>query len=160
MSGPSLPSGWLHRELREGTRDLVYEVHAINFVGLAPGYYGIYAGCQPERVGDVYKIIRTQCDKAVAGKITAEELDRAKGMMITTERLHNRTIGQMATRAALDELYGLGYDAYEQYADRVNAVTLEEVRRVARQFLTRMIITVATPKPEDVQIGIQPTAVD
>jgi len=160
MSGPSLPSGWLHRELREGTRDLVYEVHAINFVGLAPGYYGIYAGCQPERVGDVYRIIRAQCDKAVAGKITAEELDRAKGMMITTERLHNRTIGQMATRAALDELYGLGYDAYEQYADRVNAVTLEEVKRVARQFLTRMIITVATPKPEDVKIGIKPTAVD
>jgi len=160
MSGPSLPSGWLHRELREGTRDLVYEVHAINFVGLAPGYYGIYAGCQPQRVGDVYRIIREQCDKAVAGKITAEELDRAKGMMITTERLQNRTVGQMATRVALDELYGLGYDAYEKYADRVNAVTLEEVKRVAGQFLTRMIITVATPKPEDVQIGIKPTAVD
>ncbi len=160
MSGPSLPSGWLHRELREGTRDLVYEVHAMNFFGLAPGYYGMYAGCQPERVGEVYRIFREQCAKAVDGQITPEELDKAKGMMITTEQLQSRTIGQMATRAALDELYGLGYDAHEHYADRVNAVTLDDVKRVAREFLTHAIVTVVTPKPEAVDIGIKPAAVE
>ncbi len=160
MSGAYLPSGWLHRELREGTRDLVYEVHAMNFVGLAPGYYGMYAGCQPERVGEVYRIFREQCEKAAAGGITAEELARAKGIIVTTERLQNRTIGQVAMRAALDELYGLGYDAYDKLADRINAVTLEEVKRVAKQFITHPIITVVTPKPEKVEIGIKPAAVD
>ncbi|MBN1344053.1 MAG: insulinase family protein [Phycisphaerae bacterium] len=160
MSGASLPGGWLHRELREGTRDLVYEVHAMDFVGLAPGYYGIYAGCQPERVGEVYRIIREQCEKAIAGKITPEELERAQGIMITTERLQSRTIGQMATRVALDELYGLGYEAGEKYAERVRAVTLDDVKRVAKEFITKAIITVVTPQPEKVQIGIKPTVVE
>lgn len=159
ISGPSLPSGWLHHELREGTRDLVYEVHAMSFVGLSPGYFGVYAGCQPEKVEEVHRIVRQQLEKAAAGQFTAEELAKAKGMMITTEQLASRTIGQMATRAALDELYGLGYDAYEKYADRVNAVTLDDVKRVAREFLTRAIITVVTPTPDKVNIGIEPTLV-
>ncbi len=160
MSGASLPSGWLHHELREGTRDLVYEVHAINFVGLAPGYFGIYAGCQPEKVGEVYRIIREQCAKAVQGHITQEELDTAKGVMMTTEQLQSRTNAEMATRAALDELYGLGYDAHTKFEERVNAVTLDDVKRAADELLTHAVITVVTPKPEAVDLGIEPTIVD
>ena len=160
MSGASLPTGWLHHELREGTRDLVYEVHAMNVVGLAPGYFGIYAGCQPDRVGEVYRIVREQCAKAVSGRISAEELARAKGIMITTERLGNRTVGQVAMRAALDELYGMGYDAHEKYAERVNAVTLDDVKRVAKAFVTRAIVAVSTPSPKAVKIGIEPSATE
>ncbi len=157
MSGAGLPSGWLHHELREGSNDYVYAVHAYNFVGLAPGFFGIYAGCEPQRVSKVYQIIREQCAKAVAGKITREEFERAKGIMITTEHLRTRTVAQMATRAALDELYGLGYDAYDKYDERVKAVTMEDVKRVAKAFLDNAIITVTTPKPDLVRIGIEPS---
>lgn len=160
MSGPRMPSGWFHRELRGGTSDLVYEVHAMSFVGLAPGYFAVYAGCQPAKVGEVYGIFREQFGNAVSGKITEAELAKAKGMMITTERLSSRTIGQMATRAALDELYGLGFDAYEKYADRVNGVSLADVKRVAKEFLTRAIVTVVTPDPDSIKIGIKPRAVE
>jgi zinc protease len=160
MSGASLPGGWLHHELREGTRDLVYEVHGMDFVGLAPGYFGAYAGCQPEKVNEVYRIIHQQFEKAVAGDITETELERAKGILITTEHLQNRTVAQVAMRVALDELYGLGYTAYEKYDERVRAVTLDEIRRVAREFLNRAIVTVVTPAPEKVDIGIKPAAVE
>ncbi len=160
MSGAYLPGGWLHHELREGTRDLVYEVHGLNFVGLAPGYFGAYAGCQPERVGEVYRIFREQMSKAVAGTITPEEFERAKNILITTEQLQNRTVAQMATKVALDELYGVGFAEYLKYADRINAVTMDDVKRVAKEYLTRAIVTVVTPQPDKVDIGLKPSATD
>jgi len=160
MSGSYMPGGWLHHELREGNRDLVYEVHGMNFVGLAPGYFAAYAGCQPQRVGDVYRIMRQQFEKAMNGQITPEELERAKGILITTEHMQNRTISQMAMRVALDELYGVGYEAYEKYEEKVRAVTLDDVKRVAREFLNRAIITVVTPSPDQLDIGFKPAAVD
>ncbi len=47
MSGIGFPGGWLHTELRG--KQLVYVVHASNWLGLEPGYFGIMAATQPHR---------------------------------------------------------------------------------------------------------------
>jgi predicted Zn-dependent peptidase len=51
-------------------------------------------------------------------------------------------------QAALDELYGFGYDYQSRVAEKYNAVTPDDVLRVAKKYLTGgYVTTVATPKP-------------
>ena len=42
----------------------------------------------------------------------------------------------LAKRSALDELYGVGFDAWRTYEAKVNAVTVSMVNEAAKQYLT------------------------
>lgn len=160
MGGYSYPGGWLHTALRGGDRDLVYEVHDVNFYGIDPGYFGIYAACQPEKVSEVYKIIAEKVERARAGKFDATELKEAKGIILATDLMQSRTNSERAAEAATDELYGLGYNHRELYSKYIESITMDDVRRVAKQYLTVPIVVVVTPDPSAVKIGVEPTAVD
>jgi len=147
ISGYRMPSGWLHEELRGG--QLVYVVHAYEFTGLAPGYFGAFAACEPEKVNEVIEALERNLAKAAAGEFTAEELVRAKGVIIAAEIIDRQTNADLASTAALDELYGLGYEHWESLAERINAVTMAELKRVAVKYLSRPhLVCVTTPKPE------------
>ncbi len=160
MSGYRYPAGWLHEALRGGQADLVYEVHASNVPGLFPGYFQIYAACQPEKVSEVYRIIAGQIEKARAGRITAEELERAKGIIVTTELMSRQTNGDRAMQTALDELYGLGADYRERMIEAVRRVTVEDCRRVAEKYFTAPVIAVVTAEPGKVDLGLRPEAIE
>ena len=64
--------------------------------------------------------------------------------------MNNETPAAQASQAALDELYGLGYDYHQHFAERINAVKLPDVPAVARGLLRDCVITVSTPKPDGV----------
>ena len=150
ISGYYMPGGWLHEELRG--KKLVYVVHAYDFSGLAPGYFAAYAACEPEKVNQVIEVLERNFAKAAAGDFTQAELDRARGIIISAEVINRQTNSELAATAALDELYGLGYRHSQTLTDRINAVTMDEVKRVAKKYLTRgHLICVTTAKPELVQ---------
>ena len=111
-------------------------------------------------MAEVYRIITEQLDRARAGEFTEQELAIAKNIITTTEIMSRQTNSDVAMQAALDELYGMGYDYHDQFAERVRHVGLAEVKDIAIRFLTTPVITVVTPAPEKVQLGIDPIAVD
>ena len=53
-----------------------------------------------------------------------------------------------ASQAALDELYGMGYDYHKHFGEHISDVKLPDVPAVARARLRDCVITVSTPKPE------------
>jgi len=149
MSGVGWPGGWLHEELRG--KGLVYVVHAYNFHGLrSPGYMGIYALTRPEKVDEAVSILDRNIARARRERVPTDEFERAKKMAITVELLGRQTNQSLATTAALDELYGLGYDFSDSFAERMRAVTREEVLRVAKKYLNRRVLVITRPgeKPE------------
>lgn len=156
ISGYRYPTGWLHQSLRGGDRSYVYEVHAFNQPGPIPGAFQMYAACEPAKVNEVYQIITEQLDKAREGKFTAEELDRAKAIIATTELMRHQTNADRAMQSALDELYGLGYDYHEGLTERVAKVSLEDVHATAKRFFTVPTIAVVTSAPDAVSMGIEP----
>lgn len=160
ISGYRYPTGWLHEALRGGDRNYVYEVHALNFPGLSPGHFWIYAGCQPEMVGEVYDIIMEQLGRARKGEATEEELERAKTIIATTELMALQTNRDRAMQTAIDELYGLGYDYREHFREALRGVTLADVKYVAEKYLTAPVIAVVTNAPEAVEIGVEPILIE
>lgn len=146
MSGYSYPGGWLHNELRgEG---LVYYVHAFQITGPAPGYFAVMAQTQPETVAEVVGRIQKNIDRAKAGDIPSEEFKTAVDMVISLHAQENTTIGEQALQAATDELYGLGHDYDKSFDTRIQAVTLEDVVRVANKYLANRVEVTASPAAE------------
>ena len=108
LSGYGYPGGWLHHELREA--GLVYFVQAFELIGPAPGYFTVISQARPDKVGEVVSRIRGDIERAKLGKITAEEFHTAVRQIVSLHAQENTAIAGQARQAALDELYGLGWD--------------------------------------------------
>jgi zinc protease len=145
LSGIDLPGGWLHTELRG--KQLVYVVHAFNWLGLEPGYFAIMAATQPQQAQQVVDLILKNVEKAKAGDIRDAELERAKQLAVIATQLDEQTNEQRASAAALDELYGLGLDFRAKEAERLANVTKADVQRVANAYLNHPTIVITTPTP-------------
>ncbi|MBI5286229.1 MAG: insulinase family protein [Deltaproteobacteria bacterium] len=53
-----------------------------------------------------------------------------------------------ASDMAFNELYGLGYDEYKRYASKIEAVTIEDVMRVAQRYIDLSSYTLVIVRPE------------
>ncbi|HYO09362.1 MAG TPA: insulinase family protein [Tepidisphaeraceae bacterium] len=154
-SGFGYPTGYLHEILRG--RGLVYVVHAINQPGRSaklPGTFLVYAGCDPGKVNEVVDLILENIARLQGTERDMQPgwFERSKQLAITSDAMDTETPAEQAQTAALDELMGLGYDYHDQFAKRVGAVALDDLRRVARQRLSRAVVTISTPAPEAVKV--------
>jgi zinc protease len=145
-SGYGYPGGWLHNDLRGA--GLVYYVHAFPMSGPSPGYMSIMAQTRPDALGDVIARIDRNLQKARNGEFTPEEFVRAQAMLKAMNAQDNTTIGSMAQKAALDELYGLGYDYHEGFDERVDAVTLDDVKAYAAKYFDKRVLVTSSPAEE------------
>ena len=143
MSGYSYPGGWLHNELRgEG---LVYFIHAMQISGPAPGFFSIFSQTRPDKLDEVSERIRQNIARAKAGKISREEFRTAVQMVTSLHAQENTTITAQARQAALDDLYGLGFAYNKSFDERIEAVTLDDVIRVARKYLGNYVLVTSSP---------------
>jgi zinc protease len=143
-SGIYYPGGWLHNELRG--RELVYVVHAFNWMGLDQGYFGIYAATTPEQLEETVSLIVEQMERIKTEDIPDEEFEEAKGIAVTMEKLRYEANYDQALRAALNELYGLGYDFHTTHEERIRAVSEADVKRVAEKYLKHYLLITALPE--------------
>jgi len=147
ISGYRLPRGWLHEELRG--RRLVYVVHAYNWAALVPGAFVTYAQCEPANAAKVADLIRKNLRRTCTHAFTQAEVDEAANIILTADLLGNQQMSALAMQAALDEVYGFGYDFRRRYEKRVRAVTPAEVSRVAKKYLSGgLVTTIVTARPE------------
>lgn len=126
---------------------LAYYVGASHLAGLARGYFAFYAGTAPEHADRVEAELLAEAEALREAGLTADELERAKAKLVGQKKIGRQDLGSEAMTAALDELYGLGYDNSEKEDARVEAVTEEEVRAVATRHLAvgRHGVTVLRP---------------
>lgn len=127
-------SGRLFQAVRE-QQGLSYTLGAFHVPGWDQGYIAIYAATRPQEQQAVIKTLQEQIEILIAQGVTPEELDQAKRYLIGNHRLDLQHLGGWARRAALDELYGVGYDAWQQYEARINAVTAARVKQAAAAYL-------------------------
>jgi zinc protease len=127
---------------------LAYYVGAQNFVGLAPGYFAFYCGTAPDQAGRVEEELLKEAELLRNKGLTEDELKRAQAKVVGQRKIARQDLGHLATTTALDELYGLGYANGDQEDARYEAVTLEDIRAAARQYLDSEKVTVAIVKPD------------
>ena len=144
LNGYSTPGGWLHNELRGA--GLVYYVQSTELTGPVPGYFLITSQTQPDKLDEVVERIRGNLERAKEGKFPEDEFRTAIEQIVGLHAQENVTIGAQARTAALDEIYGLGYDYDKKFDAQIRAVTLPDVVRVAKKYLTNSILVTTSPE--------------
>jgi zinc protease len=146
VSDPDLPAlevltqilsgqgGRLFRELRD-RQSLAYGVYAFSIEGLDPGSFGAYIASAPDKLDQSLDGLRSELGKIAAGPISDEEFDRARNYLIGTQAVSLQRYGTQAALLSLDELYGLGATHHLDYASRIQAVTLDDLARVAQRII-------------------------
>lgn len=126
---------------------LAYFVGAQHFLGLAPGYFAFYVGTMPEKLDLVEKELLKEAELLRTEGLSEEELKRAKAKIIGQKKIGRQDLGSYATSAALDELYGLGYNYSDGDDAKYEAVTVEEIKRAAKNYLKNDSLVIAIVKP-------------
>jgi zinc protease len=127
-------SGRLFYTLRD-QQSLAYAVTAFLTKGLAPGLFGGYIATDPANADRALEGMLEEFAKIREEKVGDDELERVKRYLVGSRAIALQTNGAIAEDMAFNELYGLGYLAGRNYADKIMAVTADDVRRVARKYL-------------------------
>ncbi len=139
----------LFERIRED-RGLAYYVGAFQFTGLHPGLFALYAGTTPEAAGTVRDELLAEVERIRTAGLGPEELERARNRILGGIEMRRQQIGDRALQAALDELYGLGYDDALRLPDRYRAVGPDDVLETARRILRpdACVVTIVRPPVE------------
>nr|WP_323746605.1 pitrilysin family protein [Catenulispora pinisilvae] len=127
-------SSRLFQEVRE-KRGLAYSVYSFSTHHADCGMFGVYAGCQPENFTEVLKICRDEVLKVADGGVTEEELQRGIGQVRGSTVLSLEDTGSQMTRIGKNELVYGEHLTIEELLERVESVTIEDVKEVAEEFL-------------------------
>ncbi len=126
---------------------LAYFVGTSQLTGLAPGMFTFYLGTDPKKVEKVRTAMLGEIAKLSADGLTEAELNRAKKKYLGQQEIQNQSNDTLAYICALNELYNLGYDYYLKTAAQINAVTLEDTKRVAQKYFLDKPRIIATVQP-------------
>jgi zinc protease len=126
---------------------LAYYVGASQMQGLVPGLFAFYLGTDPQKIEPVKTALLDEINKLANEGLTEEELTRAKRKSIGQHQIAMQSNDSFGYQAALDELYGLGFDYYKKLDQEVNAVTLDDTKRVAAKYFRDQPYVLATVRP-------------
>ena len=139
--------GRLFLELRD-RQSLAYTITSFYTPGIEPGYFGVYIGTAPEKKAQAIAGIKAQLGLLLKNGITDEELKRAQNYLVGNFEIGLQQDSSQTARLAFDELYGLGWDSYKGYADKILSVTKEDVARVAKKYIKLNDYVLAVVSPE------------
>jgi predicted Zn-dependent peptidase len=128
-------SSRLFQEVRE-KRGLAYSVYSYASQYADTGLVGVYAGCMPARLNEVLSICRDELAKVAEAGITDEELTRGKGQLRGSLVLGLEDTSSRMSRLGKSELVQGELLGVDEVLNRIEGVTLDDVRDVAADVLT------------------------
>jgi zinc protease len=137
-------AGRFFSELRD-KQGLAYTTSAQYPMRVKPGPFYVYLGTAPANVERAEAALREQLERVQREPVSAEELRVAQAYLLGLSAMDRRTNARQAWYLANYELAGVGYDYFDRYKARVNAVKAADVQRVARRYLERVRTVVVQP---------------
>jgi zinc protease len=134
--------GRLFLELRDKA-SLAYSVAPMRMEGVDTGYFGAYIGCSPEKGEKAIAMLRAEFDKLASERPSDAELDRAKRYLIGRHDIDLQRSSAIASSLLFNEIYGIDAEETFRYAERLAAVTADEVRALAQAIFSQPSALVA-----------------
>src|SRR5213594_135504 len=128
---------------------LAYYVGASQMQGLVPGLFAFYLGTDPQKIEPVKTALLDEIHKLATDGLTNEELARAKKKVIGQQEIANQSNDSFGYQCALDEIYGLGFNYYKSLEHGVEAVSLDDIKRVAAKYFRDQPYVLATVRPPE-----------
>jgi predicted Zn-dependent peptidase len=122
----------LSRRLRY-ERGLVYSVQASSIEEIGFGYWRVRTSTDPDNIGEVIRLVNGELERAVTGKITQDELDQAKAILINSAPLRLDAVEDFLDEHIEQDLYAMPEETrVSGWIRAVCTTTLDDITRVAR----------------------------
>ncbi|HKA73225.1 MAG TPA: pitrilysin family protein [Xanthobacteraceae bacterium] len=142
-------SSRLYREVRE-KRGLAYSVHSqlvwLDHAAMLMGGTGTRA----ERTGETIEVIEQEIGRLAQTGPTDEELAQAKSYLKGSYALGFDTSAKIAGQLVQIQLDDLGIDYIDRRSAMIDAVTIADVRRVAKRLLDGGLLVTVVGRPQGV----------
>ncbi|MFY9488916.1 MAG: pitrilysin family protein [Solirubrobacterales bacterium] len=157
----SSSSSRLFQEVRE-KRGLAYAVYSYSGYYRDSGQIGMYVGTRPDRVSEAMEVFGNELQRLVEDPASPEELARAK------ENVKGRTalsmespMGRMSQIGA-NTLFGTPIYTLDEIEQRVDAVTVDDLRALTQEFYapTRFSVAAVGPSEADFRPALAPVNPD
>ncbi|HKF99914.1 MAG TPA: pitrilysin family protein [Xanthobacteraceae bacterium] len=143
-------SSRLYREIRE-KRGLAYSVYSqLVWLDHAAMLLG-GTGTRAERAGETIEIIEQEIHRLAEAGPTEEELARAKSYLKGSYALGFDTSAKIAGQLVQIQLDELGIDYIDRRGGLIDAVTFDNVRRVAKRLLDSGLLVTVVGRPAGVK---------
>jgi predicted Zn-dependent peptidase len=124
----------LFLELREH-QSLVYDISTFSAMYADAGTFGIHAGFDPEDAGRVVRAIGDQLDRISSDTVARSELDRARAYTRGRLELRMEDSGAVAGWLGMGEALLPRILTVDEVIERLDAVTVDDLLRVAQRYL-------------------------
>jgi zinc protease len=142
-------SSRLYQEVRE-KRGLAYSVYdSLVWLNHAALFLGGTA-TRADRAEETLDIIQKEIHRLAENGPTADELAKAKAYLNGSFALNLDTSSKIAGLLVQLQLDGLGIDYFTRRPEMINAVTLDDARRVAKRLLDGGLLVTVAGRPEGV----------
>lgn len=137
-------SGRLFVELRD-RRGLAYSVGALTSFRTGPGYLLAYLGTAPPNADTAVRGILGEMARVRAEPATAREVERARAYLLGNAAMDRRTNARHAWYMAFFEAVGAGWEWVDHYTRALQAVSVDDVARVAERYLAQPTVVLLRP---------------
>lgn len=127
-------SSRLFQELRE-ERGLVYSAFSSHAAYQDTGLFSVYLGVSAENLPEVLGLVRREFDSVRQGKITPDEVARAKEQLRGNILIGLESTSSRMSRLAKSEMFFGELLPVDELIGRIQAVTCDQVIAVARRIL-------------------------
>lgn len=125
----------LFERVRE-EKGMAYFVRSSRVVGLDDGMFFFIAGTSPEQYREVVAEFELEIARVKRGAVSKSEIERCRTRLKASRRMSMQSNSACATHAALNALYGLPVNDWQNYDARIDAVSVADLKRFARTFMT------------------------
>lgn len=108
---------------------------------------------QGKTLPDLEKALAEEVRRLRDEPIAADELQRVKAQVLASHVYQLDSMFYQAMQLGATETVGLGWKRVQEYVDKVNAVTAEQVQKVARKYLVEDRLSIAHLDPQPLPEG-------
>jgi zinc protease len=127
--------GRLFMDLRD-KKSLAYSVSASQSPGLLAGVFSTYIGTASHKAREAVLGLKEHLEAIATELVGEEELARAKASVLGGQAMDSQHLHTQASQLAMSDVYGLGFDNFLRFQERIKAVSREDILAVMKSILT------------------------
>jgi zinc protease len=108
---------------------------------------------------DMEQALKAEIKQLQTELVSADELKRIKAQVLANNVYERDSNFYQAMLLGMFETVGLGWQKYDEYVGKVNAITAEQIRDVARKYLIEDHLTVAYLDPQPITEQSKPSTI-
>ncbi len=140
--------GRLFLDLRDA-KSLAYSLGTSHILQIHAGSHYAFIGTAAHKVRDAYEGLKSHLERLATENVSDQELERARNAVLGARNIDSQYFHYQASQLAMSDLYGLDFDNFLKFDERVRAVSAEDIRSAYAYLLQHNPPVVAVVGPQD-----------